>query len=181
MCWQHLPAQAQQAESVINVSNEYVLKAVYLYNFGRYVEWPATAFAGASEPFVIGIVGEDSFGGAIDEIAAKKTIGKRRIVVRRFASPDDYRQPCQILFVSRSLTAEQQSALSSKIEGQPVLLVGETPGFDERGGSINFFVDGDRIQFEINLENARRAQLRMDAQLLKLGKPVGAQRSTAAN
>ena len=94
-------------------------------------------------------------------------------MVRRFATPNDYRAPCQILFLSRSLTAEQQALLLKKTEKEAVLTVGETPGFTEKGGIVNFYVEGDRIRFEINAETARRAQLRMDAKLLNLGKPAG--------
>ena len=83
--------------------SEYTVKAVFLYSFGRFVQWPAKTFANDSEPFVIGMAGEDPFGRALDEIAAKKTIQDRHIAIRRFAAPDDYRGPCQILFVSRSL------------------------------------------------------------------------------
>ena len=179
-----LPAGAQQPEPA-SLTNEYTLKAVFLYNFGRYVQWPGNAPAttnlrdhpadGArpAGPFVIGILGADPFGGALDEIAAKKTIHERPIVVRRFASVEEYGEPCHILFVSRSVTRDEQAALIKKTEGKAVWLVGESPGFAERGGMANFFLDGDRVRFEINADNARRAQLRMDAKLLNLGKRVG--------
>ena len=164
----------------MSLSSEYTVKAVFLYSFGRYVQWPETTFKNTADPFVIGVAGEDSFGGALDEIAAKKTIQERRIVVRRFASPDEYRQPCHILFVSRVLSDEQQAALVAKTQGKPVLVAGESPGFAERGAVVNFIVDGDRIRFELNVNTARQAQLRMDAKLLSLGKPVGTQRPAAS-
>ena len=182
MWLQTLPARAQQPEPVPvpSLPNEYTMKAVFLYSFGRYVQWPEKAFANASDPFVIGILGEDPFGGALDEIAAKKTIQARQIVVLRFASLEDYRQPSHILFVSRSLTNDQQAALLARNAGQPVFVVGETPGYAERGANANFFIDGDRVRFELNVDIARQAQLRMDAKLLSLGKPVGVQRSAAS-
>jgi hypothetical protein len=173
------PSVEAQSPAPVNLPNEYTVKAVFLYSFGRYVEWPQKAFADAAAPFVIGILGEDAFGGALDQIAAKKTIQERRIVIRRFASLEQYSAPCHILFVSRSLTAEQQVALMRKMEGKAVFLVGETPGFAEKGGVANFFIDGDRVRFEINPDYARQAQLRMDAKLLSLGKPVGNPRSAA--
>ena len=179
--WQSRPAQAQQAEPAVNVPNEYTVKAVFLYSFGRYVEWPENTFRNAADPFVIGIVGEDSFGGALDEVAAKKTIQDRRIVVQRFASPDQYKQPCHILFVSRSLPQDQQTALIRNTQGTAMLVVGETPGFAENGGAANFFIDGDRVRFEINVATARQSRLRMDAKLLNLGKPVGSQPTAASN
>lgn len=174
---QSLPARAQPAEVPVSLPDEYTVKAVFLYSFGRYVEWPATAFGSPSAPFVIGILGEDTFGGALDAVAAKKTIQGRSIVVRRSASVQEFRAPCQILFISHTLPADQQAAAIQKVQGKPVLVIGETPGFAERGGTANFTVDGDRIRFEINIENARRAQLRMDAKLLSLGIPVGTQGS----
>ena len=124
--------------------------------------------------------GQTRTSGALDEIAAKKTVQGRRIVVERFASLEDYRQPCHILFVSRSLANDQQAALLGRNAGQPVFIVGDTPGYAERGANANFFIDGDRIRFELNVDTARQAQLRMDAKLLSLGKPVSVQRSAAS-
>jgi hypothetical protein len=174
------PAKAQNPAPA-TIFTEAQVKAVNLYGFGRYVEWPKGTFRKASDPFVIGIVGEVSFGKELDEIAAKRTIQERKIVVRRFASADDYKPPCQILFVSRSIPPEQQTALIEKTRGMAVLVVGETPGFAENGGLANFITEGDSVRFEINAETARRSQLRMDAKLLKLGKPVGSPRATATN
>ena len=84
-----------------------------------------------------------------------------------------FKGPCHILFVSRSLTADQQAALIAKTSGKPIFVVGETPGFAERGATANFFADGDRIAIEINVDAVRRAQLRVDARLLSLAKRIG--------
>jgi hypothetical protein len=173
------PAEGPREQS--EAQKEYTLKAVFLYSFGRYVEWPKTSFATAKDPFVIGILGEDLFGGALDEIAKKRTLQGRTIIVRRFATPAAYKSPCHILFVSRALTAEQHAAVITKTLGKPVFLVGETPGFAERGGTANFGADGDRIAIEINVESARHARFRVDARLLKLAKRVGAPPVTANN
>ena len=151
-----------------------MVQAVYLYSLGRYVEWPKAAFAEASSPFVIGIVGEDPFEGSLEGIAARKTIQGRKIEIRRFNSLKAYDQACQILFVSHSVPADQQAAVIEKTKGKPVLVVGATPGYAKRGAVANFVAEGDRISIEINVDAARRSQLRMDAKLLSLAKLVGA-------
>jgi len=176
-----LSARAQQAEPVTAVPNEYTVKAVFLYNFGRYVEWPANTFRDATEAFVIGVVGADPFAGALDEIAKKKTLQDRRIVVVRFASPEQCKQPCHILFVSQSLPPDQQAALAKSLAGTAVLVVGETAGFVQNGGGVNFVIEEGRVRFEINLDKARQAGLRIDSRLLKLAKTVGSQHATVAN
>jgi hypothetical protein len=175
-----VPAAEDQQPAPASQPGEYTVKAVFLYSFGRFVQWPDSAFSNAADPLVIGIAGENPFGQALDEMAAKRTIQGRPIVIRRFASPDDYRPGCHMLFVSRSLTADQQAAFLKKTEGKPVLVIGETPGFAEKGGAINFFIEDDRVRFEINAEAARRAQLHLDAKLLNLGKAVAAPRPAAA-
>jgi len=183
--WADRPSFADTEQSAApSPPNEYTVKAVFLYSFGRYVEWPKAALGDDKAPFVIGVLGEDPFGGALDAIAAKKTIQDRRIVVRRFPTLEAYeksKRTCHILFVSGAIPAEQQAAVIAKTDGKPVLVVGEAPGFSERGATADFVLDGDRVQFEINVDAARRAQLRMDAKLLRLGKPVGAPPAGTAN
>ena len=154
---------------------------MFLYSFGRSVQWPEAALGKPGDPFVIGILGRDPFGEALNEIAAKKTLQERRIVVRRFASVEEYREPCHILFVSGSVSSDDRAALLKKTEGKPVWIVGETPGFAQQGGMANFFLEGDHVRFEINPENARRAQLRLDAKLMSLGTRVGTPRPAASD
>jgi hypothetical protein len=169
---QTLPSETQQPEP-LSTPNEYTVKAVLLYGFGRHVDWPQEAFANASDPFVIGILGDDPFGAALDNIAAKKTIQDRRIVVKHFKTMEQFSQPCHILFVSKSVPTDAQKEAIKKVEGKGVFIIGETPGFIEEGGIANFYIDGDSIHFEININAARRSDLRMDAKLQSLGKLVG--------
>lgn len=157
------------AQSVI--SREYTIKAAYLYNFARYVRWPAGTFRNEQDPFVIGVLGTDPLGNDLDRIARTKKIDGRRIVIRRFDSLDKY-SPCHVLFVPRSVEPKRQIEAIGRLRKSPVLLVGETPGFAERGGTINFFIRQNKVRFEINQKAAKRGGLKISAKLLNLAKLV---------
>jgi hypothetical protein len=147
--------------------SEYNVKAAFLYSFGRYVAWPSPTFEETQGAFVIGVLGEDPFGDALDRIAAAKKVHDRPVVVRRFRTAADY-QPCHIVFFPKSTAAEEQAAAARELGSKPVLLVGESPGFAGQGGTVNFFLDQGTVRFEINTETARRQQLVFDAKLLNL-------------
>ncbi len=164
--------QSSPGQEMIDPRQEYNVKAVYLYSFGRYVTWPSTAFDAGPSPFVIGILGEDPLGAAIDQIAQLKKVQGRTIVVRRFASLQGYR-PCHMLFIAKSVPPDEQAAAIARFRGKPVLLVGEVPGFAAQGGTVNFFVSGDTVRFEINMDTARSQGLEIDARLLSLARFVG--------
>lgn len=164
-----LAALGSSAQAQETAPDEYSVKAVFLFSFGKFVEWPP---AGGNE-FVIGVIGSDPFGAVLDEIAAKKTVQGKKLVIRRFATDEEFQPPCQILFVAgRDIPAARVAALG-KAAGPGVLLVGESPRFIEEGGAVNFFLDGNRVRFEINADAARRAGLRMDARLLNLAARPG--------
>lgn len=153
----------------IDARREANVKAVFLYSFGRYVQWPQQP----KKQFVIGVLGEVSehFAQAIHRVAATRTIDRKLITVRRFEAVDEV-QDCQILFVTDSISEEEQNALLESHKTRPVLLVGESPGFAQRGGVINFYLNGSTVRFEINGEAAHRRKLKLDAKLLNLGRPV---------
>ena len=161
--------QAQEG-SVIN--REYAIKAAYLYQFGHYIQWPADSFADDQSPFVIGVLGVDPFGDALDEIARNKKVAGRPIVIGRFASTADYK-PCHILFATSSAGDADKLSAIQKSQKFPVLLVGESPGFAEHGGTIDFFIEGNRVRFEVNMEVAKRQQLKFSSKLLSLAKIIG--------
>lgn len=164
-----------QPESVIN--REHTLKALFLYNFGSYVEWPSAAFAGGAESFVIGVLGPSPIDPTLREIATSKTIGGRRIVVKQFSTAAEV-TPCQILFVTSGVNPPGQQAAIERLGDLPVLIVGESPGFARRGGCVNFFIEANKIRFEINVEAARLRGLKISAKLLALAKIVGASSAT---
>ena len=113
-----------QPTSTTEGPSEYTIKAVFLYNFSRYATWPNVTTSENSEPFVIGILGRDPFGDVLDEIAAKKTVHGRRIIVARFSSLAQYRSPCHILFVSGTLSPTQQTTVIAQTQGIGTMVVG---------------------------------------------------------
>jgi hypothetical protein len=174
------PAESAQQAEETNPQYEYNVKAAFLYAFGRYVEWPKEAFDGQSGAFVLGVCGEDRFGRILERIAESKTIQGRRIVVEKMSTADQL-PPCHILFVSRSLAPAEQTAIINKTRDKPILLVGESAGFAEQGGGINFFVESGTVRFEINVEAIRQKALVLDAKLLNLGKKVPAAEGNKSN
>lgn len=149
------------------VSREYEIKAVYLYHFCRYVEWPKDAVPGDDSAFIVGVLGPDLFGDHLKRLS-DQTVNKKKIIVQRFASIDDFK-PCHIVFIAPDDMAEQRlAALRAKTKDTPVLLVGNTPGFVRKGAVFNFFIEQNTVKFEINPDAARRAGLKINAQLYQL-------------
>ena len=147
--------------------SEYQAKAAFLYNFARFVEWPADS---PGDPFVIGILGEDPFRGALETTVKDKTVEARPVLVRRVSSAEAARS-FQILFISASERDRLPSILDS-LKGSAVLTVGETEGFASRGGVINFVIEDDRERFEVNTAAAGRARLKISSRLLGLARVV---------
>jgi len=161
-------------------SSEYLIKAGFIYNFAKFVEWPSTAFTEAESPIVIGVVGVDPFGSLIDRIVEDKKIGSRGFIVKRFKWGKDLKElkDCKILFVSPSERTHIDEILQL-VKGLPILTVGETPGFAERGGMIRFTLEDNRVRFEVNVEAARQADLNISSRLLTLAKIISPSAATA--
>jgi len=144
---------------------EYEVKAAYLYNLGKFVEWPAKT-ATASDSFSICVLGHDPFGPTLDTLIAKETINGKSIVVKRLLKPQDA-VSCHILFISSSEESRLKEILST-LDKANVLTVSDMPQFTKRGGMIQFVLDANRVRFEINLTSAERAGLTLSSQLLKV-------------
>jgi uncharacterized protein DUF4154 len=151
---------------------EYDLKAVFVFNFSQFVDWPATAFSDKTAPFVIGVLGEDPFGQSLDEVVANGTVQERKMVARRCRTLDEV-AACQIVFVSRS-EAKRLKDILSFLTGKSILTVGDSDGFAKRGGMIALVVEHDRLQLEINAAMAKSAQLTISSKLLRQAEIVGA-------
>jgi hypothetical protein len=145
------------------------LKAAFLYNFIKFTEWP-TSDLGKSESFIIGILGKDPFGAALDQVIEGETVHGKAILVRRFTKVEDAADS-HVLFIGSS-EENNLPMILRVIVGQDILTVSELKNFAQRGGVINLKKDNSKIVFEINLEAAKRANLTMSAQFLKLAKIV---------
>ena len=144
---------------------EYQIKAVFLYNFAQFVEWPAAAFPDELTPLIIGVLGEDSFGADLDAAASGEKVGARSIEVRRYRRIEDV-GTCHILFISRSEIARFDLILTT-LRDRSVLTVGDFQDFSLRGGMICFVMEKNRVRMRINLESAKRARLILSSKLLR--------------
>jgi hypothetical protein len=154
---------------------EYEVKAAYLYNFGKFVEWPAKVNA-ASEFFSICVLGEDPFGATFDATIAGESINGKKVVVKRIARPQDA-VSCRILFISSSEEGRLQEILAT-LDNTSVLTVSDLSQFIRRGGMIRFVMEANRVRFEVNLTTAEHAGLTLSSQLLKVA--VSVRRSSQA-
>lgn len=145
---------------------EYLIKAAYLYNFALFVEWPSTAFARPDSPIVIGVVGTDPFGPALEQTVRQKSINNRAIRVERLQAHQELKR-CHILFVSAS-ESSRIGELAQRVGGLSVLVVGDTAGLTRRGATITFAVEDNRVRLEVNVDAARRSRLTISSKLLNL-------------
>lgn len=152
------------------VADEYQVKAAFLYNFAKFVEWPPGAFRSAQDPITICVLGPNPFDDSLKEAVRGKTLDGRMFVVRQTL---DVQQGtgCHILFVNPSERMRFQSMLEA-LRTNSVLTVGETPGFAAEGGIVNFKLQGGKVRLEINVDAAERAKLRVSSKLLSLAEII---------
>ena len=149
-------------------SLEYDVKAGFLFNFTKFIQWPDDSFAEKSSPLVIGILGADPFGEKFDQALEKEKSGGRRLVVKRYKSVQDI-ETCHILFISAAERAHLPK-VHEKLKDTSTVVTGETDDFNREGGVIRFFLEKGRVRFEINVSAARRKKLEISSQLLNLAR-----------
>jgi hypothetical protein len=145
---------------------EYEVKAGFLLNFVRFVEWPPAAFLSRTDPLTMCVYADDPFQGALERTVAGKMVGERAVVVRHI--PDTAASGgCHLIFFPASQDRRTRQILVGTAS-QPVLLVGEMEGFAERGGSVNFVFEGDKLRFQINPRAAADRGMKVSSKLLQL-------------
>jgi hypothetical protein len=157
--------QSQQTKA-----REFEVKAAYLFNFARFVEWPSDANGGASSSFEICVLGSDPFVPALDATISGQSIGGKSISAKRISKPQEANH-CQILFISASEEWHIKDVLAA-LDKAPVLTVSDIPRFSERGGMIGFVLEGNKVRFEVNLDSAQQAGLTLRSELLKVATNV---------
>jgi hypothetical protein len=146
--------------------SEYQLKAAFVYNFAKFVDWPSKVYSGPQSPFSICILGTDPFGSIIDDTLRGKTVADHPVIIRRDKDAAAARH-CQIVFVSASERRHLPDVLAS-LKGASVLVVGDVDGFAAAGGAIELTLQENRVRFAINPGAADGAGLKISSQLLAL-------------
>ncbi|HEX9933563.1 MAG TPA: YfiR family protein [bacterium] len=157
-------ASAYAQEDVL--VSEYEVKAAFLYNFAKFVEWPTSAVRDTTSPFVIGVLGRDPFGAILDQVIGSKSIKGKRLVIRRFSDWTGL-SFCHLLFVSSS-ERTNLSLILEKLSRSCTLTVAEMEGFTENRGMVQFVMRDNRIHFMINAVAADEAGLKLSSKLLNL-------------
>lgn len=146
-------------------ATEYEIKAAFIYNFAKFVDWPASL----SPEISLCILGKDSFADAFEDFQGKP-VGGKKFTARRIAAPGEAKS-CAILFISSS-EKDNLGRILGAVKGFNLLTVGDTEGFAQHGVMINLYLEGGKVRFELNLEAVRSTGLRMSSRLLQLGKIV---------
>lgn len=165
-CWFAFgcPARAQDSGP-----SQYRLKAAFLYNFVKFVQWPTNAYAGPAAPTVIGVLGENAIGEDLETILHDKVINQHPLQFKKLDSPADATN-CHVLFISASERRRFPEILAALGE-RSILTVSESDRFLQDGGMINFIIVDRRVRFQINDQPARKAGLIISSDLLNLAVP----------
>jgi hypothetical protein len=152
-------------ESGAQSAKEYQVKAVFLYKFAEFVEWPKEAFPDATAPLIIGVLGRNPFGPSLDEAVANETVNGRPLVVQRYRRSEEI-TTCHILFISES-EAPRLEEIFAELKGRSILTVGDVDGFALRGGMVRLAAENGKTQMRINLQAAKISRLTISSKLLR--------------
>jgi YfiR/HmsC-like len=165
-----LLARSGQRISAQTSAEEYRVKAAFIFHFAQLVDWPPEAQTGTDHSLVLCTLGEDPFQGALEGAIAGKAVGNRVMRIRHLGEPQDL-QACQILFLGKA-QSKRIPLLVTNLHNAPVLTVGETAGFLDAGGMIDFLLEDNKLRFEVNLKAAESADLKIGSRLLVLAQRV---------
>lgn len=144
------------------------LKAAFVLRLAGFVDWPEKAFAGPASPLVVQVAGAPGLAAELERMAASQRIHGRAVEVRRGSAPGP---GAHVVFLGSGAAASVPGIVRDTA-ALPVLTMSDLPGFARRGGIFELVRDGARIRFEVNEAHARRAGLRVSAQVLRLASAV---------
>ncbi len=160
-----IPIRPQATPSV-----EYQVKAAFLFNFAKFIEWPRNAFPNEKTPINLCVFRHDPFGSALEEVIREKAINNRGLLAERINDLSELKA-CQLVFVSGREERQLPEILNS-LKGASALVVGESADFAERGGAVQFFLENNKLRFAINVDAIQRARLQASSKLLALARIV---------
>ncbi len=161
---------AQRKGADVAKTREYSIKAAYLYNFAKLATWSSSSFANEKQPVTIGVFGKNPFGSALRRLALKKRVHGRRLVIRHLRSLKEL-SGCHVVFVCKSEEA-RLSAVLVALQDIRALTVSDIDGFARHGGVIGLRTAANKMTFEVNLDAADRAEIKLSSKLLRLGELV---------
>jgi YfiR/HmsC-like len=170
VCITLLLSGAQKDIRAQSLSEEYQVKAAFLFHFAQFVDWPVGVLNASDPSLKLCVFDDEPRRQELESTIEGKTIGSRVIHVRQISQTQETRG-CNILFLSRD-EARRQTAILKSLRGMPVLTVGETDNFLSEGGMIRFHLDADKIRFDINLDGAESSHLKISSRLLLLASSV---------
>ena len=163
-------ARAQPANAQVE-SLEHEIKAAFLYNFVKFVQWPAGSFPGPDAPVTICLTGPDPFGTTLDDLVENEQVEGRPLAVRRLG-PTDATAGCHVLFVAPAERARFEAILRT-VDTRRVLTVSDAMEFLAAGGHISFFMESNRVRFAVNAPAARQADFQINSRLMRLARIHG--------
>jgi hypothetical protein len=149
-----------------DLPDEEQVKAVFIFNFTKFIDWPASAFSAPESPFIIGVVGKQSISSYLQEAIAGEYAAGRTIMIKHYSSPKDIRN-CHILYIG-SEDPEKVKSILATTQNQNILTVGDSPNFLRWGGMVRFFTEKGKIRLEINSDAARSSGIRISSKLLSV-------------
>jgi hypothetical protein len=150
-------------------ADEYQVKAAYMFNFAKFVDWPAGAFDSATQPIAFCVLGQTRLGPALHDMLSGKAVDQRPLVFRELTDSKDAGK-CHVLFIALDKKRLRQTL--DEVKSLSVLTVGEFEDFTNQGGIVRFVLDGGRVRLEFNLDAAGDAKLHVSSKLLSLGTTV---------
>ena len=164
-----LADKALAVESAYSATVEYEVKAAFIHNFTKFIDWPPGAFEGEKSPFRIGILGSGLIDKPLMNLNGKK-VDQRSLEISRVKNLDEVSQ-YHVIFLNPSENKRMQSILHV-LKGTGVLTIGDTSGFAEQCGIVNFYLKSGKVRFEVNIEASRREKLKISSKLLRLARIV---------